>query len=238
MVRLNIISGFLGAGKTTLINKLIKESFAEEQIVIVLNEFGETEIDRDALRDLKVSVEGLSSGCICCGGAGDFGKTVDSIIEWVCPDRIIVEPSGMAKLSDVISAIDACVFRDRIEIESPLTVVDPLRIETYIDSCGSFYTDQILSADIIMMSRTEALTPEDRDRCRALIRGYNDEAEIISTPWGDIYGEVLKENFRARSTNRRGRNIQYGKERSAGGHIGPSYTSDAGGSGYTLRKRI
>ena len=190
MTKIDIISGFLGAGKTTLIKKLIADAFKGEQIVLIENEFGEIGIDGGFLKDAGIQITEMNSGCICCSLVGDFGTALREVIETHSPDRIIIEPSGVGKLSDVIKAVLNLHIND-IVLNSTATVVDCTKAKMYMKNFGEFFNNQIESAGAIILSRTQLAKDGVVDDCVARIREHNSEAQIVTTPWDDIDGAVL-----------------------------------------------
>ncbi|MCR5203082.1 MAG: GTP-binding protein [Lachnospiraceae bacterium] len=191
MAKIDIISGFLGAGKTTLIKKLIKEAFAGEKLVIIENEFGEIGIDGGFLKESGIQITEMNSGCICCSLVGDFGNALKEVLEKYTPDRVIIEPSGVGKLSDVIKAVKK--IGDDVEINSTTTVVDVKKCKMYIKNYGEFYNNQIESAGTVVLSRTQDVSDEKLDKALELIKDLNSEASIITTPWDDINGKNILE---------------------------------------------
>ena len=197
--KIDIFSGFLGAGKTTLIRKLIKEAYSNQKIVIIENEFGEIGIDGDFLKDAGIEIKEMSQGCICCSLVGDFTKALKKVIEEMQPERIIIEPSGVGKLSDVIKAVQN-VDSDDIELSSFTTICDGKKVEMYAKNFGEFYNDQIEHANCIVISRSQALSEEKLDAIVKMIREKNSVATIITTPWDDISGEKIVETMEHKDT--------------------------------------
>lgn len=191
MTKIDIISGFLGAGKTTLIKKLIKEAFAGQQIVLIENEFGEIGIDGGFLKDAGVNITEMNSGCICCSLVGDFGKALQEVMERFAPARIVIEPSGVGKLSDVRKAVENLEKDCDIKVNSLVTVADVSKVKMYMKNFGEFYNNQIESAGTIILSRTQKVSQEKLDAALALIREKNPEAVIITTPWDELSGEQI-----------------------------------------------
>jgi len=189
--KVDIISGFLGAGKTTLIKKLIKEAFAGQQIVLIENEFGEIGIDGGFLKEAGINITEMNSGCICCSLVGDFGTALKEVIEKYHPDRIVIEPSGVGKLSDVEKAVWNVSEEADIEITSLTAVVDAKKAKMYMKNFGEFFNNQIESARTIILSRSQDVKEEKLDEVVALIREHNVDAALITTPWDDITGEVI-----------------------------------------------
>lgn len=190
MTKIDIFSGFLGAGKTTLIKKLIKEGYKNEQLVLIENEFGEIGIDGGFLKEAGIQINEMNSGCICCSLVGDFRKALTKVLDEYHPDRIIIEPSGVGKLSDVINAVKA-VVSDDVKLNSFVTVADATKCKIYMKNFGEFYNNQIENASTIILSRTQNISDEKLEKCLALIREHNDKAAIVTTPWDDITGEQI-----------------------------------------------
>ena len=192
MTKIDIISGFLGAGKTTLIKKLLSEAYAGEKLVLIENEFGEISIDGGFLKESGVQVSEMSSGCICCSLVGDFGEALKEVYAQFQPDRILIEPSGVGKLSDVIVAVEDTV-KDvpEMALNSFVTVADAGKVKVYMKNFGEFYNNQIESAGTIILSRTQKLSQEKLESAVALLREKNAEAAIITTPWDQIDGKAI-----------------------------------------------
>ncbi len=192
MTKIDIISGFLGAGKTTLIKKLLAEAYAGEKLVLIENEFGEISIDGGFLKESGVTVSEMSSGCICCSLVGDFGEALKEVYEQFKPDRILIEPSGVGKLSDVIAAVENTV-KDLPELclNSYTTVADGSKVKVYMKNFGEFYNNQIESAGTIILSRTQKLSQEKLEAAVAMLREKNADAAIITTPWDQIDGKAV-----------------------------------------------
>ena len=190
--KIDIFSGFLGAGKTTLIKKLIKEAFAGEQIVLIENEFGEIGIDGGFLKESGIEISEMSAGCICCSLVGDFNKALKEVVAQFHPDRILIEPSGVGKLSDVIRAVEG-VEKDIPEAEmgSFVTVADAGKCRMYVKNFGEFFLNQIEYAGTILLSRTQGMSQEKLEAVVALLREHNAKARIITTPWDEISGETI-----------------------------------------------
>ena len=189
MTKIDIVSGFLGAGKTTLIKKLLAEAFQGEKLVLIENEFGEISIDGGFLKDSGVQISEMSSGCICCSLVGDFDRALKDVHEQFHPDRILIEPSGVGKLSDVIAAVQNAHLD--VQLNSFVTVVDALKAKMYLKNFGEFFENQVAHAGAILLSRT-AECPEKRlDETVAMLRGLNEHARIVTTPWKDLTGEQL-----------------------------------------------
>ena len=191
MTKVDIISGFLGAGKTTLIAKLLKEGLAGEQVVLIENEFGEIGIDGGFLKESGVEIREMNSGCICCSLVGDFGTALKDVIDKYHPDRIIIEPSGVGKLSDVIKAVKDLHIENEIELNSASTVVDSLKAKVYMKNFGEFFNNQIEHAGTVILSRTQNQTEEKLDAVIKMMRELNPNAHIITTPWDDLDGAQI-----------------------------------------------
>lgn len=193
MTKIDIISGFLGAGKTTLIKKLIEQAFKGEKLVLIENEFGEIGIDGGFLKDAGVQITEMNSGCICCSLVGDFGTALKQVITDYTPDRIIIEPSGVGKLSDVIKAVKDVSGDLDVELDSYTTVADVSKVKIYMKNFGEFFNNQIESANTIILSRTQTTTQDKIEKAVAMIREKNDHATIITTPWDEIDGAAIRE---------------------------------------------
>ena len=192
MTKIDIISGFLGAGKTTLIKKLLKEAFAGEQLVLIENEFGEISIDGGFLKESGVQISEMSSGCICCSLVGDFNQALKDVQEQFHPDRILIEPSGVGKLSDVIVAVENTVAETSgMALNSFVTVADATKVKIYMKNFGEFYNNQIESAGTIILSRTQKLSPEKLESAVAMLREKNPTAAILTTPWDQLDGKTV-----------------------------------------------
>ena len=192
MTKIDIVSGFLGAGKTTLIKKLLAEAFPGEKLVLIENEFGEISIDGGFLKDSGVQISEMSSGCICCSLVGDFNKALKDVHEQFHPDRILIEPSGVGKLSDVIVAVENTV-KDvpDMKLNSFVTVADATKVKIYMKNFGEFYNNQIESAGTIILSRTQRLSQEKLEAAVALLREKNPNAAILTTPWDQLDGMTI-----------------------------------------------
>ena len=190
MTKIDIISGFLGAGKTTLIKKLLQEGFSGEKVVLIENEFGEIGIDGGFLKDAGIEITEMNSGCICCSLVGDFATALKEVLDKYNPDRILIEPSGVGKLSDVINAVSN-IESDKMVINSFTAVVDGLKTKMYMKNFGEFYNNQIEHAKTIVISRSQKLTDEKLEECVAMLREHNQKAAIITTPWDDIDGKQI-----------------------------------------------
>ena len=192
MTKIDIFSGFLGAGKTTLIKKLISESYAGQKLVLIENEFGEIGIDGGFLQDAGIQITEMNSGCICCSLVGDFGKALTQVIDEYAPDRIVIEPSGVGKLSDVVAAVEK-VTNDRVQLGSTVAVVDANKVKVYMKNFGEFYNNQIETAATIILSRTDDLAQQKLDNAVAMLREHNDHATIVTTPWDQLTGDQILE---------------------------------------------
>lgn len=192
MTTIDIYSGFLGAGKTTLIKKMIREAYAGEQIVLIENEFGEIGIDGGFMKDAGIQVNEMNSGCICCSLVGDFGKALKQVISEYHPDRILIEPSGVGKLSDVIGAVQR-VATDDVQLGCFVTVADATKCKVYLKNFGEFYSNQIETASTILLSRTSTISEEKLDAAVSLLREHNQKAVIITTPWEQLNGKQILE---------------------------------------------
>ena len=194
MTKVNVISGFLGAGKTTLIRKLLEEALKGEKVVLIENEFGEIGIDGGFLRDAGVEISEMNSGCICCSLVGDFGKALGQVMDRFHPDRILIEPSGVGKLSDVVRAVrDVAEDRPEMVLGCAVTVADATKCKVYMKNFGEFYLNQIVHAGAIVLSRTQKLSEEKLEAAVALLREKNPAAPIVTTPWDQLTGGQLLE---------------------------------------------
>ncbi|MDR3989503.1 MAG: GTP-binding protein [Oscillospiraceae bacterium] len=192
MTKIDIVSGFLGAGKTTLIKKMVKEAYQGEKLVLIENEFGEISIDGGFLKDAGIQISEMSSGCICCSLVGDFGKALREVKEQFQPDRILIEPSGVGKLSDVIVAVENTVADiPDMKLNSFVTVADAGKVKVYMKNFGEFYNNQIEAAGTIILSRTQKLTQEKLEAAVALLREKNPTAAILTTPWDQLDGRTV-----------------------------------------------
>ena len=192
MTKIDIVSGFLGAGKTTLIKKMVKEAYQGEKLVLIENEFGEISIDGGFLKDAGIQISEMSSGCICCSLVGDFGKALREVNEQFQPDRILIEPSGVGKLSDVIVAVENTVADiPDMKLNSFVTVADAGKVKVYMKNFGEFYNNQIEAAGTIILSRTQKLTQEKLEAAVALLREKNPTAAILTTPWDQLDGKTV-----------------------------------------------
>jgi len=190
MTKIDIYSGFLGAGKTTLIKKMIQEGYKGEKLVLIENEFGEIGIDGGFLQDAGINITEMNSGCICCSLVGDFGKALTQVIEQYAPDRIVIEPSGVGKLSDVIGAVKK-VMNEEVTLGHTVAVVDAGKVKVYMKNFGEFYNNQVETASTIILSRTDAIPQAKLDTAVAMLREHNAQATIVTTPWGQLTGEQL-----------------------------------------------
>ena len=199
MTKIDIFSGFLGAGKTTLIKKLINEAYIDERIVLIENEFGEIGIDGGFLKDAGIEITEMNSGCICCSLVGDFGEALKKVLKEYSPDRILIEPSGVGKLSDVAKAVKG-IGSDDISLNGFTTVVDANKCKIYMKNFGEFFNDQIENASCIVLSHTDNISEEKLKKCIELLREHNDTATIISTPWNDVSGQAILEACEQKNT--------------------------------------
>ena len=191
MTKIDIISGFLGAGKTTLIKKLLSEALKDEQVVLIENEFGEIGIDGGFLKEAGIQITEMNSGCICCSLVGDFGKALREVIKQYHPDRILIEPSGVGKLSDVIHAVEGVAREVEVQLDSFVTVADVAKCKMYIKNFGEFFLNQIEHAGAIILSRTQNVSSEKLEAAVALLREHNDKARILTTPWDELTGAQM-----------------------------------------------
>ena len=199
MAKVDIFSGFLGAGKTTLIRKLIKEAYGDEKIVLIENEFGEIGVDSGFLRETGVQINEMNSGCICCTLVGDFAKALTEVVETYDPDRILIEPSGVGKLSDVIIAVQD-LHNDKLQLNGFTTVVDAKKCRVYMTNFGEFYKNQVEHASSIILSHTDGLSQEKLDKCIELLRKHNDHAVIVTTSWDELDGAAILEIMEQKKT--------------------------------------
>ena len=199
MTKIDIFSGFLGAGKTTLIKKLIREAYAGERVVLIENEFGEIGIDGGFLADAGIEITEMNSGCICCSLVGDFSKALVKVIEEYHPERIIIEPSGVGKLSDVIRAVESAHLSDAV-LNSYTAVCDVNKCKMYMKNFGEFYNDQISTASAIVLSHTGGAKDHKVSECVALLREKNPNAVIVVTPWDDLNGSDILAAIEHRDT--------------------------------------
>lgn len=199
MVKVSIFSGFLGAGKTTLIKKLLTDCFKDEKVVLIENEFGEVGIDGGFLKDAGIEITEMNSGCICCTLAGDFTKSLGEVLEKFSPDRVIIEPSGVGKLSDVISAVEKTSQVHDIEFSGFITVADASKYQMFMKAFGEFYNNQIEYADAIVLSRTQNIPEKKLLDCVNAIKTINDKAKIITTPWDSLDGSIIMNAIEGKS---------------------------------------
>ena len=199
MTKIDIYSGFLGAGKTTLIKKMISEAYKGQKLVLIENEFGEIGIDGGFLQDAGINITEMNSGCICCSLVGDFGKALKQVIEQYDPDRILIEPSGVGKLSDVIGAVNK-VTNENVTLGYTVAVADAGKVKVYMKNFGEFYNNQIETASTIVLSRTNSIPQAKLDTAVAMLREHNAVATIVTTPWGELTGEQLVEAMEGKAT--------------------------------------
>ena len=195
MTKIDIVSGFLGAGKTTLIKKLLKEALTGEQVVLIENEFGEIGIDGGFLKEAGIEITEMNSGCICCSLVGDFGTALKEVLDKYHPDRILIEPSGVGKLSDVMKAVEGATGSEGVHLNSAVAVVDAKKCKPYLRNFGEFFENQIEHAGTIILSRTGDMSDEKVNACVALIREHNGRATIITTPWDNLDGKKILETI-------------------------------------------
>ena len=193
MTKIDIFSGFLGAGKTTLIKKLIAEAYSGEKLVLIENEFGEINIDGGFLKESGIEISEMSAGCICCSLVGDFNKALKEVVAQFHPDRILIEPSGVGKLSDVIVAVERTVDEcpGELKLNSYVTVADASKVKVYMKNFGEFYNNQIEAAGTIILSRTQKLSQEKLEAAAAMLREKNPDAAILTTPWDELDGKTI-----------------------------------------------
>ncbi len=199
MTKIDIYSGFLGAGKTTLIKKMIQEGYCGQKLVLIENEFGEIGIDGGFLQDAGINITEMNSGCICCSLVGDFGKALTQVIDEYHPDRIIIEPSGVGKLSDVIAAVEK-VTNEEVTLGYTVAVVDAGKVKVYMKNFGEFYNNQIETASTIILSRTDSISQEKLDKATALLREHNEVATVVTTPWPELTGAQLIEAMEGKAS--------------------------------------
>ena len=199
MTKVDIYSGFLGAGKTTLIKKMISEGYKGQKLVLIENEFGEIGIDGGFLQDAGINITEMNSGCICCSLVGDFGRALKKVIAEYSPDRVIIEPSGVGKLSDVIGAVNK-VTGDDVTLGYTVAVVDASKVKVYMKNFGEFYNNQIETASTIILSRTDSIPQSKLDAAVAMLREHNSVAAIVTTPWGELTGEQLIEALEGKAS--------------------------------------
>jgi G3E family GTPase len=198
-MKIDIYSGFLGAGKTTLIKKMIGEAYKGEKLVLIENEFGEIGIDGGFLQDAGINVTEMNSGCICCSLVGDFGKALTQVISEYAPDRIIIEPSGVGKLSDVVAAVSK-VTNENVSLGYTVAVVDAGKVKVYMKNFGEFYNNQVENASTIVLSRTDSIPQAKLDAAVALLREHNSSAALVTTPWDQLTGEQLRQAMEGAET--------------------------------------
>ncbi len=191
MTKIDVVSGFLGAGKTTLISKLLKEAYSGEQVVLIENEFGEIGIDGGFLKESGIEIKEMNSGCICCSLVGDFGESLKEVLSKYTPDRIIIEPSGVGKLSDVVGAIKKADLGDNVVLNSAVAVVDGSKAKMYVKNFGEFFVNQVEHAGTIILSRTGKMSDEKVKAAVDILREYNKTATIITTNWDDLDGKDI-----------------------------------------------
>ena len=199
MTRIDIYSGFLGAGKTTLIKKMIQEAYAGQKLVLIENEFGEIGIDGGFLQDAGINITEMNSGCICCSLVGDFGKALTQVIEQYAPERIVIEPSGVGKLSDVVAAVQK-VTNEEVTLGYTVAVADAGKVKVYMKNFGEFYNNQIETASTIILSRTDAIPQAKLDAAVALLREHNAEATLVVAPWNELTGAQLLEAMEGKAS--------------------------------------
>lgn len=195
MAKIDIVSGFLGAGKTTLIKKLLKEAFADTKVVLIENEFGEIGIDGGFLKEAGIEIKEMNSGCICCSLVGDFGASLKEVLDTYEPERILIEPSGVGKLSDVMKAVQDVVSETEVRLNSAVAVVDAAKCKVYMKNFGEFFINQIEHAGTVILSRTGKISPEKLAVCVEMIREHNPRATIVTTPWEELDGKDILETI-------------------------------------------
>ena len=195
MTKIDVFSGFLGAGKTTLIKKLLKEALQDSKVVLIENEFGEIGIDGGFLKEAGIEIKEMNSGCICCSLVGDFGESLKEVLTTYTPERVLIEPSGVGKLSDVVKAVEDVAKDLDVQINSAVAVVDATKCKMYIKNFGEFFVNQIEHAGTIILSRTDKVSQEKLNTCVEMIREYNKEATIITTPWEQLEGKAILETI-------------------------------------------
>ena len=200
MTKIDVFSGFLGAGKTTLIKKLLKEALDGSKTVLIENEFGEIGIDGGFLKEAGIEIKEMNSGCICCSLVGDFGSSLKEVIETYAPERILIEPSGVGKLSDVLKAVENVAANLNVKVNSAVAVVDASKAKMYIKNFGEFFINQIAFAGTIILSRTDKVSAEKLAECVALIREHNAKATIITTPLAELDGKAILETIEGADT--------------------------------------
>ena len=242
MTKIDIFSGFLGAGKTTLIKKLIAEAYAGQKLVLIENEFGEIGIDGGFLKEAGVEITEMNSGCICCSLVGDFRKALIQVIDQYQPDRIVIEPSGVGKLSDVTKAVQAIAGERPVELNSFVTVADVNKVKLYMKNFGEFYNDQISHANAIILSRTDACGEEKIARAVAMIQEKNPHATVITTPWEQLKGEQIVQAMEGRkdlvaelveqAREEHHHHHEHGEECGCGGHHHHEHGEECGCGGH------
>lgn len=195
MAKIDIVSGFLGAGKTTLIKKLLKEALADTKVVLIENEFGEIGIDGGFLKEAGIEIKEMNSGCICCSLVGDFGASLKEVLDTYAPERILIEPSGVGKLSDVMKAVQDVVSETEVRLNSAVAVVDAAKCKMYMKNFGEFFINQIEHAGTVILSRTGKISPEKLAVCVEMIREHNPKATIVTTPWEELDGKDILETI-------------------------------------------
>ena len=193
MLKVNVISGFLGAGKTTLIKKLLQGSIKNEKIVLLENEYGDVSVDGSFMKDAGITVTEMSNGCICCSLVGDLQDAIDKLIQDYQPDRLLVEPSGVGKLSEIVAAVEKAKARHEMEISGCATVVDAKKCKMHMSAFGEFYLDQIKTADTVIFSRTQMMTADKVEAARELIEENHPGVRIVTTPWDDLSADTMME---------------------------------------------
>ena len=199
MTKIDIYSGFLGPGNTSLIKKMIQEAYAGQKLVLIENEFGEIGIDGGFLQDAGINITEMNSGCICCSLVGDFGKALEQVIDQYHPDRILIEPSGVGKLSDVIGAVNK-VMSDDVTLGYTVAVVDAGKVKVYMKNFGEFYNNQVETASTIILSRTDSIPQKKLDTAVEMLREHNAEATVVTTPWSELTGEQLLQAMEGQAT--------------------------------------
>lgn len=200
MTKIDVFSGFLGAGKTTLIKKLLKEALDGSKTVLIENEFGEIGIDGGFLKEAGIEIKEMNSGCICCSLVGDFGASLKEVIETYAPERILIEPSGVGKLSDVLKAVENVAADLDVQVNSAVAVVDASKAKMYIKNFGEFFINQIAYAGTVILSRTDKVSAEKLQECVELVRGHNAKATIITTPLAELEGKAVLETIEGADT--------------------------------------
>lgn len=195
MTKIDIVSGFLGAGKTTLIKKLLKEVLADTKVVLIENEFGEIGIDGGFLKEAGIEIKEMNSGCICCSLVGDFATSLKEVLTTYAPERVLIEPSGVGKLSDVMKAVQGAMQDEEVALNSAVVVVDACKCKMYMKNFGEFFINQIEYAGTIILSRTDKLSEEKVSACVSMLREHNEKATIITTPWNDLEGADILETI-------------------------------------------